>query len=157
MGDPCTCYWGAPHGDPCRKKRKRVRTTQEMLDSHLVLVGWRVYIEMPQATKGGPPAPPLRSYAMGNGHWTLDKTRAFLFTDAPNSARKGNDDGLRWARAHARHLIGEHTRKQVHDRCDCEEYDVLKPRIVCIRKRVWPKPPRSAGWPRSHVQGDSDA
>jgi hypothetical protein len=123
----------------------RIRTTQELLDSTLVLVGWRVYVR----TSNGP------SYAMGDGRWTLDKNRAFLFTDAPHSARKGNDDGLRWARAHARHLIAEHTKRQWPDRPlapgdDEPEYDVLKPRIVCIRKRVWPQPPRSTTDPTQH-------
>lgn len=114
----------------------RVRTTQELLDSRLALVGWRVYVD----TDAG------RSYATGAGTWTPDRARAFLFTDAPHSARKGNDDGLRWAKAHARHLVGEHTKAQwpSRDPDDDEGYDVLKPRIVCIRRRIWATPVRDA-------------
>lgn len=117
----------------------RVRSTQEMLDSVLVLVGWRVYVQTGS----------VRMYATGAGTWTLLKDRAFLFTDAPNSARKGNDDGRRWAFAHARHLVNEHTKKQWPSEKDDPdyEYDVLKPKVVCVRRRIFPKTPRSATWP----------
>ena len=113
----------------------RVRTTQEMLDSRLILIGWRVYALIDN----------VRMYAIGNGSWTAEKARAFLFTDAPGSARKGNDDGRRWAWAHARHLISEHTKAQwpiASATCECMgdyDYDVLKPHVVCIRRRVYPQ------------------
>lgn len=93
-------------------------------ETYLRLVGWRVYRQGIDGT---------RFYATGACTWTGDKRRAFVFADAPGSARKGNDDGLKWARAHAKHLLAERKKSE-------HKWKPLRLRIVCIRIRTMCRP-----------------